>query len=197
MGGQPTPGGTMPPGNGGFVSQRNRIRFKGVYRLENDFGQMLDLSPGDICNELERFSCFSFVHAITLGGVEAYEANIYKALGSTAATAPLSIERIALHACTKRYDTDVNDRANAILFGDLQTNADASQLADVNGQDVADTITRIFKRILLRLPTMEELELFRQMYRDITAAADAVKPAREWAILSCFVAMTSIESLFY
>ena len=173
------------------------MRFKGVYRLKNDFINMLGLTANTVCNELDRYPCFDFVHEITLGGVDAYQANIYFAPTKTTSVAPLSVERIALHACTKRYDTDVMQPEMSLIFGELDYSADGSRLADVNSEGVSETLTTLFKRILLRLPTDEELGLFRQMYADVLASADAVKPAREWAILSCFVLMTSIESLFY
>ena len=54
----------------------------------------------------------------------------------------------------------------------------------------------LYKRSLLRPPTAQEQGHLRQLYRDIEADGQG-QPARDWAVLSCFSVLTSMEGLFY
>jgi hypothetical protein len=127
--------------------------------------------------------------------VEAYHANIYKPVEGTSLSAPIIVERVAISACNRRLDLDLQTPDAAVLFGNVPLMA--GRLADVESQAVADTIQRLFRVILQREPSADDTAALRELYRDIEGSAEARVPARDWAVLSCMALMTSTEFLFY
>lgn len=176
-------------------SERANLRFKRNIRLRNDVAQALNLSPQDVCSELGQYSCTDFVHTVSLGGVEPYTLGLNEAFDNSTVTTPIATERVVLFACERRATADLGGGDAQVIFRDLEIGADG-RLADVGAEAVAASIDTLYKRALLRAPTSAEVSHLRQLYRDIEADGQA-QPARDWAILSCFSVLSSMESLFY
>jgi hypothetical protein len=158
-----------------------------------DFSRALDLEPTHLCRELNRYDCVSFVHPISLGGVAAYEAGIYEPLAQTAITAPMVADRLALATCANRLAADLANPAQGLIWRIAPPDGRIDPTAD---EPVA-SVRRLYERILLRHPTPAEIAHHQQLYRDIDASGESALPAADWAVLSCFVVLSSVESLFY
>lgn len=176
-------------------SERLNLRFKRDIRLRNDVAQTLGIDPADVCTELGQYHCTDFVHTVSLGGVEPYTLGLTEAFANTTVTTPIATERVVLFACERRADADLAGGAAQVIFRDLDVAADG-KLQDVDADAVASSIDTLYKRALLRPPTATEVDHLRQLYRDIEAD-NQPNPARDWAILSCFSVLSSMESLFY
>lgn len=172
-------------------SDKARVRWKGEPILRSELASALALPVADLCKELGTFDCFS-VHRVALGGVEPYTLGINEPFPDTAVTAPLAIERVALSGCRTRVDLDFGQPASAVIFKDLP----GTTLPDVNAPEVKAAIGRLYARFTARAANAEEERALLGLYADVTAANEP-RPARAWAILSCFAVATSIESLFY
>lgn len=175
-------------------SERANLRFKRDVRLSNDLAQILSLPADKVCNELGQYSCTENVHTISLGGVEPYQLGLNVAFANTTATTPLATERVVLYACEQRVTLDLGGSGDKVFFGDLEITDD--KIADLDAESVATAIDTLYKHSVLRPPSTREISHLRQLYRDIEADGSS-KPAREWAILSCFSVLTSMEALFY
>lgn len=175
------------------ISAKATVKFKTVERLVNDFTQALDLDLPELCNELGLYACSS-VHAIALGSTDAYGAGVYEPLAESAVSTPIAVDRIAMSGCLKRAHADVTEPAGAVIFKDLDIASGA--LVDVEAQSVGDAIDRLYKRALLRTPKPDEVDHMRQLYRDLEEGGSQ-EPARDWATLSCYSVLTTMESLFY
>ncbi len=179
-----------------YESARNNLRFKRTDRIELEFARILELQPDQLCAELGLYSCLDEIHRVTLGGVEPYRANIYTAFEHTSISAPLVVERVALAACSRRVQLDAANLAEAVIFTDVPVTVDG-RLGDVDDPTVTAAIERLFTRALLRRPSADDLADIRQLYRDVEASADSEIPAADWAVLTCMITLTSVESLFY
>ncbi len=199
------PGGGAPAGGGGegvdagtpppyAISGKGAVRFKRNVRLTTDFAIALGLPFDTVCTELGQYSCTLVVHPLALGGTDPYGSGLYQPLPFTGATSPIVVDRVALNACSQRMLLDVATPATAVIFGSIAI--DAYGKLDVTQQSVADAVTALYQRALLRNPTAAEIEIQRQLYRDIESAG---KPdtAKSWMTLSCFTVMSSVESIFY
>ncbi|MEQ8276865.1 MAG: hypothetical protein RMA76_26265 [Deltaproteobacteria bacterium] len=185
-------GGTTVTTPSFLASEKGSVRFKKAKRIEADFATALGLS--EVCTELGQYSCSDFIHRITLGGVEAYVQGLNEPLPFTSVTTPLAVERMALFACRERVSADFGNPSSGRIFLNLPLANGA--LADVEAEEVAASIQRLYQRALLRVPTPDEVEHHRQLYRDIEADGQP-NAARDWAVLSCHAVLTSMESLFY
>ena len=173
-------------------SAKANVRFKRNLRIRNDFAQALSLDPAEVCTELGQYSCTDFVHQISLGGVEPYVLGLNEPTDDTTTTTPIAVERVALFACTERVKRDFSGTAE--IFVDLPM-ADG-RLLDPDAEEVGAAVDTLYKQALLRPATPAEIAHHRQLYADI-AADGGPDAARDWAILSCFSVLTSMESLFY
>lgn len=174
------------------VSIKAKVKFKGAERLRNDFAKSLGLERNEVCNELGAFSCTDLVHTIALGGVEPYFLGVNVRPEETTATTPIAVDRVALSACGTRVDRDL--AGDTVIFADLPIDTD-SGLADIEDPAVSAAIDTLYKRAIQRAPKPEEIASLKDMYAGIDADSD--RPARDWAVLSCFAVMTSMENLFY
>jgi hypothetical protein len=184
-------------GVGVFESQNQHIRFKGAARLNGDIAITLAIPPNEVCKEIDLFDCVSFVHPISLGGVEAYVANLYEGSEETTISAPMIVERVGLKACQYRYEQDRVGGVEPHLFPVLELTDDDKRLANVESEQVTESISGFFKVILRRVPTADEIADLKSLYNNIAQHPDAVEPAQEWSVLSCFTLLTSVEYLFY
>lgn len=192
-------GGAGGAGGGAPVEQLGsrhpRARFKRADRIQLDFARALSLEPNQLCTELTFSQCFD-VHGIALGGVEAYDANIYEPFENTSIAAPMVVERIATFACTRRIFLDVQDRASSQIWGDVPTQGARVVVTDIEGPEAVEAITAMFTRGLQRRPTAAEIAGAQAMYREIEAS-DSDQPALHWAQGLCVAVLTSVEALFY
>ena len=69
-----------------------------------------------MCLELSKYDCNNDAFRITLGGVEPQNMLMYQPLEQAAMTAPIAVDRVALHACIERVSRDQAEPATAILF---------------------------------------------------------------------------------
>lgn len=175
------------------ISAKATVKLKTGERLVNDLAQALALAPDELCNELGTFDCGS-VHAIALGGVDAYGAGVFEPLKASAVTTPIAVDRLVLSACqTRAYRDLVSETDKAVLFGDLNVTGGT---LDPQSDEVAAVVTELFHRGHLREPKAAEIDHLRQLYVDIEATG-AESPARDWATLSCYAVFTMLESVFY
>lgn len=182
---------TFADADGLARSEKARVRWKGEPILRTELATALGLPVADLCKELGTYDCFD-VHRVALGGVEPYTLGINEPFPDTSVTAPLAIERIALTGCRTRVDLDLGQPAQAQIFKDLPGTA----LPDVEALAVRDAVDRLYTRFASRHAEPAEIRALLDLYADVAATPEA-RPARAWAILSCFAVATSIESLFY
>ncbi len=187
-----------PQPMGQMASLRANVRFKGVHRLKGDWSRALALPPDELCRELDAHDCFDFVHTIALGGIDPYDSQVYEASDSLAINAPLVVERVALAACGTRYDRDlsVEDSDEAVFYKDIELSDDHS-IVDIDSPGIEQYIERLYNRILLRMPTAQEVQTLRDFYPTLVDIPGGEKHARDWGVLTCFMVLTSTESLFY
>ena len=181
--------GTGPVDEGLMRSAKNRVRFKRQERFAADLAQALAIEPANLCAELGQYPCVD-VHAISLGGVEPYLAGIFQPLDNTTVSTPIATERIVLTACRDRVDADLS--SNAVIFDGLAIDGDG-KLTDMTAARAA--VDALYKRIVLRVPTAAEVDHLLALYTDLEASEP--RPARAWALLTCFAVATSMEALFY
>ncbi|NVJ05606.1 hypothetical protein HUW63_10230 [Myxococcus sp. AM001] len=176
-------------------STRNNLRFKGPERLTTDFAAALDVPPAGLCNELGQYPCATFVHTVTLGGVEPYQSGFYEPLPVTGVTTPIAVERMALAGCTQRVALDVSAPAAAVLFKGVGLDAQG-RLEDRAGPPVRAAIQALYQRGLQRDAEAEEVDAWLQLAADIEAAGGA-RPGRDWMTAVCFAVLSSAESVFF
>lgn len=174
------------------ASVKNRVKLKRAVRLRNDVAKTLGLASDEVCRELGRYDCADYVHTIALGGVQPYVLGIQKGLEDTAATTSLAVERVALTACGQRVDADLASSEPVIFAGlDIRDGT-----LDPASSAVEASLTTLYHRALLREPKPSEIAKLRSLYTEL-AADGAPSAARDWAVLSCFAVLTSVEYIFY
>ena len=58
------------------------------------------------------------------------------------------------------------------------------------------SIDRLYERALLRQPRADEVQVLEQFYVDIYER-EPIGAARNWAVLSCYIILSSLEAVFY
>ncbi len=197
MGTPPPPPGPPPPPpppNGFAESSKSIVKFKANERLAFDVSQALSIPLNEVCNELGAYSCTGLVHRVSLGGVEPYNLNLNEPLPSTTITTPIAVERVALYACERRAQLDMDDLANATIFTNLPVQDGA--LSDIEDPAVTAAIDTLYKRVVLRAPTDAEVNHLKGFYQTLVDDNEP-NPAKAWATLSCFTVLSTMEALFY
>jgi len=168
-----------------------RVKYKSGARYANDLAAALDLQRDAVCRELGRYDCVDEVHRIVLGGVEPYTLGVREPLPSIGVTGPIAQDRVALAACTARIERDLAASAPVFL-----TAVDVD--APTPGQLEA-TAGRFYDRILRRAATPDEVSALAQFHSTVTdePGESGATVTRDWAILSCFMVATTLESIFY
>jgi hypothetical protein len=166
-----------------------RVKFKDGGRYLRDLSIALELPRETICRELSQYDCFSDAFRIVLGGVEPYSIRVVEPAETASLTAPIALDRVALHACTQRVDEDVKVPAKALLF-----HSPKSKSPDRKWKE--RTVAIIYDRILRREATSGEVSRMLSFYD--TVAKDGPNDAsRNWTVLACFSVASSLESVFY
>lgn len=196
-----TPGTTGEPGDPGDPADpdppseptmrealRNDLVWKRYRAVERDLVRGLSLGKETLCNELGRYSCVDDVHLALLGGNEPFEKSQYEPAKSPTATTPVALDRVVLAACSRRVSLDTTSEPQVFTALDLT----APLAPDDPGVD--ETLTTLYRRLLARDPSPEELEVARQL-----AVDDDGQPvgAADFARLACYAVGTSVEFLFY
>jgi len=174
-----------------LASRQARVKYKSGARYASDLAAALDLPRDAVCRELGRYDCVDEVHRIVLGGVEPYTLGVREPLPLIAVTAPIAQDRVALAACTERIERDF--AASEPLF---LTKLDVD--APTPGQ-LEEAAGRFYDRILRREAAPYEISALAQFHSTVTdeSGESGATATRDWAILSCFMVATTLESVFY
>lgn len=168
-----------------LASKSPRVKFKGGERWSRQLARGLELERDELCQELGQYDCARDVHFIALGGVEPYHLRIDDPLPKAPLTAPIAVERIALSACSRRAERDVESPADASLFREIS--------ADPSSEDLRAMGSRLYRRLLSRDAEPGELDELEAFWGEL----EGDEQATEWATLSCFAVASSTEMLFY
>ena len=174
------------------ISAKATVKFKSKARMLKDFQNALELTSAELCREVGVLDCGEF-HGVALGGTDAYQAGVYRPLAETAATTTIAVDRIALSGCQMRAHLDFKDLGSATIF---KLTLNGEKLDDVDDASVRDAIAELYHRIHLREPKPAEIAHLRQLYTEIESGGSA-QPAKDWAALSCYAVLTTMESVFY
>lgn len=173
------------------ASRQARVKYKSGARYANDLAAALDLPRDAVCRELGRYDCVDEVHRIVLGGVEPYTLGVREPLPSLGVTAPIAQDRVALAACTERIERDLAASEPVFLKA---VDVDAPTPGQLEA-----TVGRFYDRILRRAATPGEVSVLAQFHSTVTdePGESGATATRDWAILSCFMVATTLESIFY
>ena len=177
-----------------FESKKAIVRFKRNDRIKTDFANALGIPEANLCMELGLYSCTDLVHSVALGAVEPYVIGLYEPLPRTGVTTPIVLDRVALSGCAQRIDLDLANPAGALIFRGLPIGADG-KLLDLQAPGVASSLETMYRRGLQRHATEAEINHLKSLYADVDASSP--EAARDWALLSCFATLTTLESVFY
>ena len=173
------------------ASRQARVKYKSGARYANDLAAALDLQRDAVCRELGRYDCVDEVHRIVLGGVEPYTLGVRDPLPSIAVTAPIAQDRVALAACTERIARDL-EAAEPLFLTAVDVDAPTPGQLEATAQ-------RFYDRILRREATPNEVSALAQFHTTVSdePGESGAAATRDWAILSCFMVATTLESIFY
>jgi hypothetical protein len=173
------------------ASRAPRVKYKSGARYAGDLAAALDLRRDTVCRELGRYDCVDEVHRIVLGGVEPYTLGVWEPLPAIGVTAPIAQDRVALAACTERIERDLAASEPVFL---MAVDVDAPTPGQLEA-----TARRFYDRILRREATPEEVSALAQFHSTVTdePGERGATATRDWAILSCFMVATTLESIFY
>jgi hypothetical protein len=173
------------------ASRQARLKYKNGARYANDLAAALDLPREAVCRELGRYDCVDEVHRIVLGGVEPYTLGVREPLPSIAVTAPIAQDRVALAACTGRIERDLAASEPVFLTA---VDVDAPTPGELDA-----TARRFYDRILGREATPDEVSALAEFHSTVTGEPGerGATATRDWAILSCFMVATTLESIFF
>jgi hypothetical protein len=196
----PPPGGGPGGGEGPAptpdpmpMSAKATVKPKDGARLLADLAQVLELEQSELCTEIGGQPCGA-VHAIALFGTDAYQSGVYQPIEASIATSPIAVERIVLSACHQRALRDLDEPSAARLFVGVTVAADGT--LDVDAAPVAEAVAELYRRGLLREPKAHERERVLGLHQALVEGGSE-EPARDWATLSCFAVLTTMEFLFY
>ena len=173
------------------TSRQARVKYKSGARYANDLAAALDLPRDAVCRELGRYDCVDEVHRIVLGGVEPYTLGVREPLPSLGVTAPIAQDRVALAACTERIERDLAASEPVFLT--------AVDVGAPTPGELEATAGRFYDRILRRAATPDEVSALAQFHSAVSdePGERGATATRDWAILSCFMVATTLESIFY
>ncbi len=174
------------------VSTKADVQWKRHAALQADLARALELGEDELCNELGRARCIDQVHLAPLGGHDPFARGILESSAEPLATTPAVIDRVLLSACGRRASLDREaPRGRAVVFGRLDLGGAAPEPSDSAAQEAIRTL---YRRLLARDPTREEVAMVAELAVDETGQAVS---AVDFATLSCFAIGSSVEFLFY
>ena len=169
------------------ASTRNQLIWKRQHALVQDLARALELEPTDLCTELGELDCIHDVHLTSLGGHAPLAQGLYEPIAAPLTTTPLALDRVALAACGRRVQLD---REAPVVFTALALDEDAPTADEPAFEQ---TVATLYRRLLGREPTPEEIELHAHLLVDDTGERVG---ADRFVQLSCFVVVTSTEFSF-
>jgi hypothetical protein len=172
------------------VSSRNVVQWKRAAVIEADLSRALALSTDELCKELGDKNCIREVHLVPLGGNEPYVSGLMKPSVEPLATTPAVIDRVLLSACSTRAERDAHGRAE--VFTKLKFD---QPLPAADDPAIRDTVVELYRRLLARDPSMDELKLVAAL-AEPADDEPALEPP-EFAALACFSIGSSTEFLFF
>lgn len=167
-------------------STRARLLWKRNVKLERDLVRALELPADELCNERGTDSCTREVHHVALGGPAPFSLGLHKALPTPMLSTAVVVDRVILSACAARVAKDVT--GPAVVFTALDLEASTAPTPD--DEAYAATVTALYRRLLSRDPTHEELAVLGDL-------ATEPMTAQEFAILACYAVGSTTEFLFY
>jgi hypothetical protein len=172
-----------------------KVKFKDGDRYLGDLSRALNMPRETICKELSRYDCFSDAFRIVLGGVEAPNMTVHVPLEEAALTAPIALDRVALHVCTSRVRLDREDPSTAVLY--RTSSGTAPGRPDKAWMEA--TTDELYGVLLNREPTSSERKRLVGFYKDVATENGKPNPdaASDWVTLGCFALASSLESIFY
>lgn len=177
------------------TSPKANVHMKNGQRLQKELARVLGASETEICQELGQYDCFG-IHSVVLGNPDAFGSGLYEPLPSATSTTPMAIERVVLSGCSQRAAFDLDNPGSAEIFAGLSLAPDGG-LSSVDEPAVTEAIDTLYKRALSRRAKTSEIDHLKQLYTDVASSSLSSTPARDWATLSCFAVLTTMESLFY
>ena len=93
-------------------SGKKSVGWKRYQAISSTLSSALSLPEGDLCDELDKYSCIDDVHLTFFGGNEPFDLAQYSQLPDPAILTSLSLDRVVLSACTKRIEQDRAGPAN-------------------------------------------------------------------------------------
>lgn len=172
-------------------STRNALIWKRYQAVENDLMAALELGRDEVCTELGQASCVQTVHRVALGGHDPFATGLYQPLARPLATTPLAIDRVVLSACIRRVELDAGGEAR--IFVKDRTLDLAGEAPSASDPAVEKTVVALYRRLLARDPSPEELEIVGELTVDDDGAPVS---ARDFAVLACHAIGTTSEFLF-
>jgi hypothetical protein len=172
-----------------------RVKFKDGERLLRDLSSALDIPRDKVCKELGQYDCFNDAFRIVLGGVDAEYLGINQPLEQEALTAPIAVDRVALHVCTTRVEMDLAAPEKAVLLKPLARPARGKPPAAWMRQ----TVSGVYESILRREASRTETAQLVGFYNDVARTNGKANPnaLKDWVTLGCFAVASSLENVFY
>jgi hypothetical protein len=178
------------PATAGYkTSTRNVLQWKRAAVIENDLSRALELSTDELCKELSDKNCIRDVHLVPMGGNEPYTSGLMKPSTEPLATTPAVIDRVLLSACSTRATRDAEGSPK--VFTQLSFD---QPLPAADDAAVTATVSDLYKRLLAREPSAEELSLVAALAEP---DGDDALTAKDFATLACFSIGSSTEFLFF
>ncbi len=156
-----------------------------------DLANGLALNEWELCQELGQLDCVADAHRITLGGVEPARLGIDEPLETTPVSAPIAVDRVALSACSLRYERDV--AGPAVVFGPVLADQTRNPFDPTAAYEAVSR--SLVRRLLSRDPTEDEIVALLELRDELSDLSDDVD--RDWCVGACMVVATSTEALFY
>lgn len=173
------------------ASTRADLRPKRWRQLSLDLQGALELAEDDVCKETDRFQCTT-LHVVQLGGISE-DNGVYETQGQLPVTAGLSTERVVLKACVNRLERD-REAEEPVVFGHIDGEGAGFAAAGLPEGLLEDQATELWRRLLARDPSPEELAGAAELHASVVASGG---DNAAWAAVLCMALGTSTEALSY
>lgn len=174
-------------------SPKSALKLKRTRILRNYLAKVLALQPQALCLELGSLPCADVVHAVNLGGMDAYGNAQYLTPKYLSVASPIALDRIVMASCATRASLDLVNPKQGVIFKDLLLTPDGR----ISKNDAFyQSIQRLYERALLRPARSDEVAALEKLYVDIYEK-EPIGAARNWALLTCYVVLSSLEAVFY
>lgn len=174
-------------------AKKENLRLKRASQLKRHLVKILGMNSNQLCLELGTIPCVDVAHKVSLGGLAAYESSQYELPKESTISAPMALDRFILSACTTRASLDIINPAQGVIFKNLDITDDGRITKDDN---YYNSVQRLYNKAFLRDPTQADYQTMEDLYLDIYSS-NPLGAGRNWAILSCYSVLSSLEFIFY